>query len=41
VDQRALLGGLSMLVVAYLFHLLAWQGDKYGVWYDIVDGEAA
>jgi len=37
VDQRALLGGLSMLLVAYLFHLLAWQGDKYGVWYDKPD----
>lgn len=37
VDQKALLGGLSMLLVAYLFHLLAWQGDKYGVWYDKPD----
>lgn len=41
VDGRALLGGLAMLAVAYLFHLLAWQGDKYGVWYDKPDDTPA
>jgi transcriptional regulator with XRE-family HTH domain len=30
----ALAGGLVMLANAYLFHLLSWQCDKYGVWYD-------
>lgn len=41
VDQKALWGGLSMLIVAYLFHLLAWQGDKYGVWYEKPDGTSS
>lgn len=27
-------GGLIMLANAYLFHLIAWQGDRYGIWYD-------
>ena len=35
----ALFGGLIMLTVGYLSHLLTWQGDKYGVWYDAIDGE--
>ena len=34
LDTRALIGGLLMLLTAYFFHLLLWQGDKYGVWYD-------
>ena len=34
VSEAALAGGLSMLATAYLFHLLNWQGDKYGIWYD-------
>lgn len=40
-SQAALFGGLIMLTVAYLSHLLSWQGDKYGVWYDAIDGESA
>ncbi len=35
VNQAALIGGLFMLSYAYFFTLLAWQGDKYGVWYDV------
>jgi hypothetical protein len=23
-----------MLANAYLFHLISWQGDRYGIWYD-------
>ena len=38
-DPKALPGGLAFLLTAYFFHLLVWQGDKYGVWYDAVDGE--
>ena len=34
VSEAALAGGLIMLATAYLFHLLGWQGDKYGIWYD-------
>lgn len=34
VSEAALAGGLIMLATAYLFHLLKWQGDKYGIWYD-------
>lgn len=34
VNEAALAGGLIMLATAYLFHLLKWQGDKYGVWYN-------
>lgn len=34
VNEAALVGGLIMLSTAYLFHLLKWQGDKYGIWYD-------
>ena len=34
VNEAALVGGLCMLTTAYFFHLLAWQGDKYGIWYD-------
>lgn len=33
-SEAALVGGLIMLANAYLFHLLTWQGDKYGIWYD-------
>jgi DNA-binding XRE family transcriptional regulator len=33
-SEAALAGGLIMLATAYLFHLLKWQGDKYGIWYD-------
>lgn len=34
VSEPALVGGILMLANAYLFRLLTWQGDKYGVWYD-------
>ncbi|MDF2178170.1 helix-turn-helix transcriptional regulator [Aliiglaciecola sp. CAU 1673] len=33
-SEPALAGGLIMLGSAYLFHLLTWQGDKYGLWCD-------
>lgn len=26
--------GLACFLCAYTYQLLAWQGDKYGVWYD-------
>ena len=35
ISEPALVGGLLMLATAYLFMLLTWQGDKYGIWYDI------
>jgi len=34
VNEAALVGGLLLLTNAYLFRLLIWQGDKYGIWYD-------
>lgn len=34
ISEAALVGGLFMLVNAYLYHWLKWQGDKYGIWYD-------
>lgn len=36
--ESVLVGGLFMLLVSYLFMFLKWQGDKYGVWYDSVEG---
>lgn len=33
-SEAALAGGMIMLATAYLFHLLKWQGDKYGIWYE-------
>jgi transcriptional regulator with XRE-family HTH domain len=33
-NEAALAGGLIMLANAYVFGLLKWQGDKYGIWYD-------
>ncbi len=41
VDPKALPGGLALLLTAYFFHVLAWQGDKYGVWYDKPDDTPA
>lgn len=35
MSEAALAGGLMMLSCAYLFHLLTWQGDKLGIWYDV------
>ena len=36
VSEASLAGGLILLANAYLFALLIWQGDKYGIWYDSV-----
>lgn len=36
VSEPALAGGIIMLAIAYLFWLLKYQGDKYGIWYDEV-----
>ena len=33
--EASLAGGLILLANAYLFALLIWQGDKYGIWYDL------
>ena len=33
-SEAALAGGLILLLNGYLFALLTWQGDKYGIWYD-------
>jgi DNA-binding XRE family transcriptional regulator len=33
-SEAALAGGLILLANAFLFELLMWQGDKYGIWYD-------
>lgn len=33
--KEALVGGaVSMLLAAYIFTFLKWQGDKFGVWFD-------
>ncbi|MDM5180114.1 hypothetical protein PO883_23290 [Massilia sp. DJPM01] len=41
VSEAALAGGLIMLSTAYLFSLLSWQGDRYGIWFDApVQGDA-
>lgn len=34
IDEAALSGGLMLLFIAYLYHFLKLQGDKYGIWYD-------
>lgn len=39
-SEPALAGGLLMLANAYLFHLLIWQGDKLGIWYDVPETAA-
>jgi len=36
VSEPAIAGGVIMLAIAYLFWLLKYQGDKYGIWYDEV-----
>ncbi|NHZ88890.1 helix-turn-helix domain-containing protein [Massilia sp. CCM 8733] len=42
VSEAALAGGLIMLVTAYWFYFLTWQGDRYGIWFDApADGEPA
>lgn len=40
ISEAALVGGLLMLATAYLYHLLKWQGDKYGIWYDHESGKS-
>lgn len=35
INEAALVGGLFMLLTAYLYHWLKYQGDKYGIWYDL------
>ena len=37
IYEASLAGGLILLANAYLFALLIWQGDKYGIWYDSVE----
>ena len=37
VSDAALAGGLIMLSNAYFFHILKWQGDRLGIWYDAPD----
>ena len=37
VYEASLAGGLILLANAYLFALLIWQGDKYGIWYDSIE----
>lgn len=39
-SEAALAGGLLMLANAYLFHLLIWQGDRLGIWYDVAETTA-
>ncbi|MFC0167289.1 helix-turn-helix domain-containing protein [Pseudoduganella danionis] len=34
INQASLVGGLIMLVNAYLFTYLTWLGDQNGIWYD-------
>jgi len=41
VNRAALEGGLIMLANAYLFTLLNWQGDKYGIWFEPDEPAAA
>ena len=37
LSEPALVGGLIMLANAYLFYLLTWQGDRYGIWYEVAE----
>jgi transcriptional regulator with XRE-family HTH domain len=34
INEAVLPAGLMLLASAYLFQLVNWQGDKYGIWYD-------
>lgn len=34
VSEPALVGGLILLSIAYLFYFLTRQGDHYGIWYE-------
>ena len=40
INEAALAGGLIMLANAYLFALLTWQGDSYGLWYERDEAKA-
>ena len=40
INQAALAGGLIMLSNAYLFSVLVWQGDKFGIWYESPDAKS-
>jgi transcriptional regulator with XRE-family HTH domain len=40
LNQAALAGGLCMLSTAYLFYLVIWQGDKYGIWYEPLEAKS-
>ena len=40
ISEAALAGGILLLANAYLFGLLLWQGDKYGVWFEAADTDA-
>ena len=40
-SEAALAGGLIMLATAYLFYLLTWQGDQYGIWYEAPEASGA
>jgi transcriptional regulator with XRE-family HTH domain len=37
VNRAALEGGLILLSNAYFFAFLTWQGDKFGIWFDLPD----
>ena len=39
-NEAALAGGLLMLINAYLFYFIIWQGDRFGVWFDAIDTTA-
>jgi transcriptional regulator with XRE-family HTH domain len=34
LSEASLAGGLILLANGYLFQILLWQGDRYGIWYD-------
>jgi transcriptional regulator with XRE-family HTH domain len=40
ISEAALTGGILMLATAYLYHGLIWQGDRYGIWYDVESVES-
>ena len=38
INEASLIGGIYLLATSYLFRILTWQGDKYGIWYDMEIG---
>lgn len=34
LSEAALVGGVLMLTIGYLFTFLKWQGDRYGIWFE-------